>query len=231
MKAWWRIKNPQARGSNPRRSITSKGLKIILINCYRYYIRGSMGTTRVRAEKVVKEAKKEEKKEAKAPIEKKVEISAIIRVAGTDLNGEKKLINAIRGIKGVSHAMARAICTATSFDPNVKLGSLTPQEMEKLESVIKDPLSYGIPTWYVNRRKDPETGKDVYLSGSDLDVARKFDIQKMVDMKSYKGVRHMLGLPVRGQRTRSSFRKGRVVGVVRKAIKIALAKADEEKKK
>ena len=63
-----------------------------------------------------------------------------------------------------------------------------------------------------------------------LETAKKFDIQRMVDLKTYKGIRHMLGLPVRGQRTRSSFRKGRVVGVVRKAVKLAMKKAEEEGK-
>jgi len=189
-----------------------------------------MGTTRVRLEKETKEVKKEEKKEAKAPAIKKTEISLIVRVAGTDLNGEKKLINALRGIKGISHNMARAICTASSFDPNIKLGELKENEIEKLESVIKDPIKFGIPFWSVNRKRDIESGKDIYLTGADLDVARKFDVQRMVDLKTYKGVRHMLGLPVRGQRTRSSFRKGKVVGVVRKAIKIMMGKTEEKEK-
>jgi small subunit ribosomal protein S13 len=78
-----------------------------------------------------------------------------------------------------------------------------------------------------------ESGIDMHMSGSDVDVTRKFDVQRMVDKKTYKGVRHMLGLPVRGQRTKSSFRKGRTVGVVRKAARLTAgggAKKELEKK-
>jgi len=82
----------------------------------------------------------------------------------------------------------------------------------------------------VNRRKDLESGTDIHLSGQDVDIGRRFDIQRLVDAKTYKGVRHMLGLPVRGQRTRSSFRKGRVVGVVRKSVRIVQQESKEEKK-
>ncbi len=58
------------------------------------------------------------------------------------------------------------------------------------------------------------------MTGPELDVTKKFDIQGKIDIKSYKGTRHMFGLPVRGQRTRSSFRKGKIVGVVRKSVRI-----------
>ena len=72
-----------------------------------------------------------------------------------------------------------------------------------------------------------QCGKDAHLSGTDVKVAEKFDIKAMIDKKSYRGVRHMLGLPVRGQRTKSSFRKGKTVGVVRKK---ALAQKSKGKK-
>ncbi len=68
----------------------------------------------------------------------------------------------------------------------------------------------------VNRRKDPETGEDVHLTGSDLDFAIKQDKEKHMALKSWKGVRYAAGLPVRGQRTRTMGRKGKTVGVHRK---------------
>jgi len=176
-----------------------------------------MGVTKVKVEGE-KVEKKEEKKVEKKPVVKR-EVKLVVRVANTDLDGEKKLRNALLGIKGISHAMSKAICLAAGFDPNVKLGSLSEEEIAKLEDVIKDPIKYGIPSWLLNRRREPETGKDLHLVGSDLEIARKFDIQKMIELKTYKGVRHMYGLPVRGQRTRSSFRKGKTVGVVKKGSK------------
>ncbi|MEM5773130.1 MAG: 30S ribosomal protein S13 [Candidatus Aenigmatarchaeota archaeon] len=186
-----------------------------------------MGVTKVKAEEEVEKPKKE--KVEKKPVVKK-EVRVIVRVANTDLNGEKPLKNALLGIKGISHAMSKAVCLAAGFDPNRKLGSLNEEEIAKLESVIKEPNKFGIPNWLLNRRREPETGNDFHLTGSDLEIARKFDIQKMIDLKTYKGVRHMYGLPVRGQRTRSSFRKGRVVGVVKKSVRVAQEKAKSEKK-
>lgn len=64
------------------------------------------------------------------------------------------------------------------------------------------------------------------MSGTDIFTATKFDVQKQVDIKSYRGWRHMLGQPVRGQRTRSHFRLGRVVGVLKKDIKAQGGKAE-----
>ncbi|MEM5766381.1 MAG: 30S ribosomal protein S13 [Candidatus Aenigmatarchaeota archaeon] len=185
-----------------------------------------MGVTKVRAEEKVESPKKE--KVEKKPVEKKVRV--VVRVMNTDLNGEKPLKSALLGIKGISHNMSRAVCLVGGFDPNVKLSSLKEEEIAKIEAIIRDPKKYGIPAWLLNRRREPETGADLHLVGADLEIAKKFDIQKQIDLKTYKGVRHMLGLPVRGQRTRSSFRKGRVVGVVKKAVKIAQEKAKSEKK-
>jgi small subunit ribosomal protein S13 len=105
--------------------------------------------------------------------------------------------------------------------------------MQKLEQVIKNPSNFGIPGWALNRRRDPEHGKDVHLTEVDLDMQKKFDVQRYIDLKSYRGFRHMFGLPVRGQHTRSSFRKGRVVGVIRKSAlptTAAGAAATKEKK-
>jgi small subunit ribosomal protein S13 len=186
-----------------------------------------MGVTKVRAEEKIEKPKKE--KIEKKPVEKK-EIRLVVRVMNTDLDGEKSLRNALLGIKGIGHAMSKAICFASGLDPNVKLGSLSEEDIAKLEAVIKEPTKYGIPTWFLNRRKEPETGTDIHLVGADLEIGKKFDIQRMIDLKTYKGFRHMLGLPVRGQRTRSSFRKGRVVGVVKKSVRITQEKAKTEKK-
>lgn len=191
-----------------------------------------MGTTKLKPMEEEKEEKKEYKK-AKKPEKPKIESSelrTIVRVMGTDLDGEKPLIRALTGIKGISYSMCKAILSSSEYNEMTKLGSLAEQDIRKIEEIIRNPQNYGIPSWMLNRRKDRETGKDIHFSGVDLDVAKKFDIQGMIDLKSYKGVRHMLGLPARGQRTRSSFRKGRVVGVVRKAALAQTQKAAEEKK-
>ena len=186
-----------------------------------------MGVTKVRAPE---EKEKPKDKKVKVKAVKTKEIEAIIRVTSTDLDGEKKLIQALKKIKGISHAMSKAICVVSGFSPDVKLGSLSESDLEKLEEVIKDPIKFGVPTNLVNRMKDIDTGKDLHVTGPDLGIQKKFDIKRMIDMKCYKGIRHMYGLPVRGQRTRSSFRKGRVVGVIKKTIRLQMKKEEKEKK-
>lgn len=176
--------------------------------------------------KDVKEERPEKKEPAKPvkPEKQRPEIREIVRVAGTSLDGEKTVVRGIKKIKGISHSMAKAICKVSGLGPNTKLGSLTEGQIKELEDVIKDPITFNVPVWMINRRKDPESGKDLHITGPDLDISTKFDIKGAVNVKSFRGIRHMYGLPVRGQRTRSSFRKGRAVGVVRKAVQIKMKK-------
>ena len=190
-----------------------------------------MGVTRVK-EKEGKEQKPKKEEGKPKKIEKpKVEMKEIIRVVGTDLDGAKPIIRVLRKIKGISHAMSKIICTVSGIEETRSLGSLTESEIRSIEEIIKDPVKFGIPAYVINRRKDRESGSDIHLTGPDLDVAKKFDVQNMVNMRSYRGSRHMFGLPAHGQRTRSSFRKGKSVGVVRKEIKIVQEKSEKKEKK
>ena len=183
-----------------------------------------MGISRVKdVDKLEEEKKKKEEKkvEKKLPIKKeKKPKGAIVRLLNTDLDGDKPIVHAIRGIKGISFAMANAVVKAAGFDPKRKLGSLSEEELKKLEDVMKNPTAYGIPSFLFNRRKDPITGKDMHLTGTDVTITERFDIQREINLGTYRGWRHMLGQPVRGQRTRSHFRHGRTVGVVRKAVRL-----------
>jgi small subunit ribosomal protein S13 len=74
-----------------------------------------------------------------------------------------------------------------------------------------------------------KTGKDIHISSSDIAMYLRDDLTLMKKMRSYKGIRHELGQPVRGQRTRSTFRTNKSVGVVRKKA-MATAKPREDKK-
>jgi small subunit ribosomal protein S13 len=96
------------------------------------------------------------------------------------------------------------------------LGSLNPEQIKKLEDAINNPSKYGIPNFMLNRRSEPSTGEDQHLVSSKLRFAVKSDIDFMRKIRCYKGIRHELGLPVRGQRTRTSFRGGSAVGVAKK---------------
>jgi small subunit ribosomal protein S13 len=140
----------------------------------------------------------------------------IIRIARTDLDGTLKLDRALSKVKGVGRRLARAIIKATGLNPEQRAGFISDADLEKIEEVLKNPPKFGIPTWLLNRQKDIETGEDKHLIGADLDIQIKMDIDYLMKIKSWRGIRHGLGLKVRGQRTRCSGRKGRTVGVTRK---------------
>lgn len=165
-----------------------------------------------------KEVRKEEmreEEEKKAPKEAKHE--ALVRIAATDIPARLSIYAGLTKIKGISWAMSAAICRALKIDKNRKISTLSEVEIEKILTFIKNP---SLPTWLLNRRKDVESGANKHLITTELDLQREFDIRKMKKMKCYKGIRHALGQPVRGQRTRSHFRKkGRVIGVMRAKTK------------
>jgi len=166
----------------------------------------------------------EKKDEKKKRIHEETKRFSLVRMSGTDLDGDKPLSIAMLGIKGVSWSFANAVCIASGMDPKMKLKDVEEAgHVPKIEEIIKNPIRFGVPAFIVNRRRDIETGADMHMSGSDLDVSTRFDVQRHVDLKTYRGWRHMLGQPVRGQRTKAKFRqKGRVVGVLKKSVKIQM---------
>lgn len=167
--------------------------------------------------------------------EQKTEAEAyrhLVRVVNTDLDGKKQILYALTKIRGISYQLANAICAVAGIDIQKKTGELSDTEVEKLDTVIRTPGQFSIPQWMYNRRRDIETGTDKHLFGPDLKFIQDIDIRLMKKIKCYRGVRHSLGLPVRGQRTRSNFRKnkGKVLGVIRKTVASAAAKPAEDKK-
>ncbi len=154
-------------------------------------------------------------------------VKKIVRLMATDINGNLSVINALRKIKGISFMFSHSICTITGTDPRAKIGTLGDAELSTLSEAIKNPA---MPVYMLNRRKDPETGKNIHLTGTQIDLVRRDDINTLARIRAYRGVRHQMGQPVRGQRTRSSFRTSkRAVGVMKKAARAA-AKPKEEKK-
>ncbi len=173
-----------------------------------------------------KGAPKEGKKEAPKPKEGEPEIRHIVRVAGTDLEGKKSVMYALTGIKGISRRIAKILSVNSGLDPQATLGYLKDAEIEKLQSSV-DSITMIIPSWMANKQNDIMSGEDRQLIGTDVLLGLNEDLNLMKKMRSYKGVRHDRGLRVRGQRTRSTGRKGRTVGVTRALI---AAKAKEAKK-
>jgi len=142
----------------------------------------------------------------------------IVRIVNTDLDGNKKISHALLKIKGVGFMMANVLCNCANVQHAKKAGVLSRAEVERLEKIISNPISAGIPSWLFNRRRDLETGEDMHVLGADLKFQHENDLKMMKKLKSYKGLRHSWGLPVRGQSTKSNFRNkaGKSLGVKRK---------------
>ena len=150
--------------------------------------------------------------------EQKQELKYFVRIANTDLDGNKSIYNSLTKIKGINFMFSNAICNTAGIEKAKKTGYLTDEEVAKIDEIVKEPSKFKLPAWLFNRKRDPEDGTDKHLIGVTLTFTQDNDIKMMKKIKSYKGIRHSHGLPVRGQRTRSNFRKnkGKVMGVKRK---------------
>jgi len=144
------------------------------------------------------------------------EFKYIVRMFGTDVDGNRPLVLGLTSIKGVGLSMASSIVKALGLDPKVKIGELSDEEISRLTKAVEDPVSVGVPSWKLNRQKDYETGRDLHLNTSRLLMTVREDINRLKRIRSYRGIRHERNLKVRGQRTRSTGRKGSVVGVRKK---------------
>ncbi len=162
--------------------------------------------------------KQESKKPALKPKEADINLDRnLIRLCDADIFTDEKIYYALRKIKGVSFSYANAVCKVLNLDRNTMVGALDTTKISEIESVIKDPAKYGIKSWMLNRRKDYETGENKHLVSSNIKLALESDIKRLKAIKSYRGLRHALGQPSRGQKTRSHFRKGSAIGVKRKS--------------
>lgn len=143
------------------------------------------------------------------------EFRYILRLVDTDVDGNKPLYHGLTKIRGVGSIFANAVCKISKIPKTKKIGNLTDKEIEKLTDIIRNPLKYSIPNWMLNRRKDPQDFQNKHILTSDLRFIQDNDIKMMKKIKCYKGIRHMFNLPVRGQCTRSNFRKnkGKTTGV------------------
>lgn len=144
------------------------------------------------------------------------EFKHMVRIARKDINGNKTIENALADVKGVGKALSRAIGIVMGLDLSQKIGYLSDDKVTEIEEKIRDPKSLNIPDWMLNRRNDYESGETGHLIESDLMMTLRDDLNRMKKTRSYKGRRHEVGLPVRGQRTKSTFRKGSSVGVRRR---------------
>jgi len=122
----------------------------------------------------------------------------LARIAGIDLPREKKVEHALTYIYGIGISSAREIVKAAGVDPSTRVRNLTESEVSDIRKEID--LAYRVE--------------------GDLRRELSMNIRRLMEIGSYRGLRHRRGLPVRGQRTKTNarMRKGpkRTVGVRRK---------------
>lgn len=122
------------------------------------------------------------------------------RIAGVDLPRDKRVEVALTYIYGIGRSLAREIVAAAEINPATRVRDLTESEISKIREIID---------------------QDYKVEG-DLRREETMNIKRLIDIGSYRGRRHRIGLPVRGQRTRTNARtrKGpkRSVGAKRNRV-------------
>jgi len=121
------------------------------------------------------------------------------RLLGVDIPNNKKIEYALQYLYGIGPSRAKILCEKTGIDPNVRSHELSEEQLNKVSEMISE-MGYVV----------------------EGDLRREFsgNLKRLIAIRSYRGIRHQRGLPVRGQRTRTNARtrKGgkKTVGVVRK---------------
>jgi small subunit ribosomal protein S13 len=122
------------------------------------------------------------------------------RIAGVNIAPQKHIIISLRGIYGIGLTRAKKICIQANVEPSTKTKDLTEAQLESIRQQV-----------------------GTFVVEGDLRREVTMSIKRLVDLGSYRGIRHKKGLPVRGQRTRTNARtrKGRRKGVVGTSSKAA----------
>jgi small subunit ribosomal protein S13 len=109
------------------------------------------------------------------------------RVAGVDIPNEKRLDISLRYIFGIGPKSASVICEKTQISPATKTRDLTDAELTRIREILD---------------------KEFVIEG-DLRREVRQNIQRLIEINCYRGIRHRRGLPVRGQRTKTNARTKR----------------------
>ncbi|MDI6785573.1 MAG: 30S ribosomal protein S13 [bacterium] len=120
------------------------------------------------------------------------------RIVGVDLPRNKRIEIALTYIYGIGITSSKKILSMTNIDPNTRVHNLTEDEISRLRQVIEKEF-----------KVEGDLRKEVFMS-----------IKRLIEVGSYRGVRHRKNLPARGQRTKTNARthKGqkRAVGIKKK---------------
>merc|ERR1711959_355347 len=100
----------------------------------------------------------------------------ILRVLNTNVDGRQKVQYALTSIKGVGRRFANIICKKAEVDLNKRAGELTPDEVERVVTIIQNPRQFKVPDWMLNRKKDYKTGKFSQVVANNLDMKLRDDL-------------------------------------------------------
>ncbi|KAI2622625.1 ribosomal protein S13 [Xylaria nigripes] len=140
----------------------------------------------------------------------------IIRLLNTNVDGKQKALYSLTSIKGIGARFADLILKKADIDKSKRAGELTPEELERVVQIVKDPAAYKIPAWFLNRQRDIVTGTNSHAISSAVDSKLREDLERLKKIRAHRGLRHYWGLRVRGQHTKTTGRRGRTVGVSKK---------------
>ena len=144
------------------------------------------------------------------------EFKHILRVQNTNIDGKQKGPFGVRQIRGVGRRFAILGMKIAQIDCKKRAGEITDKEISSFNDIIARPLEYNIPKWFLNRQRDPKNGQWSQLISNQLDTILREDVERLRKSKNHRGLRHYYGLKVRGQRTKSTGRTGKTLGVTRK---------------
>ena len=140
----------------------------------------------------------------------------LVRIMGTGVNADLSLVFGLSKVKGIGVMFANALCHSLGFDKNSKISELSEKDIEKIEEFLSNPKkSTDIPTWLLNQRKELETGEDHHIVTKDIDYTELQLMRRIGKLKTYKGLRRRLKLTVRGQRTKSNFRRNKTLAAMK----------------
>lgn len=139
-----------------------------------------------------------------------------MRLVNTNIDGCLKVATAISAIKGVGRRFAIVVLKKANVDPSKRAGECTTEELDRILIVIGAPCQYKIADWFLNRKNDVRTGQCMQAVSSALDTKLRDDLERLKKIRTNRGMRLYWGLRARGQRTKTTGRHGRTVGVVAK---------------
>mmetsp|Transcript_31229 Transcript_31229/g.58215 ORF Transcript_31229/g.58215 Transcript_31229/m.58215 type:complete len:156 (-) Transcript_31229:214-681(-) len=141
------------------------------------------------------------------------EFTALLRILNTNVDGLRKVPYALTGIRGVGRRFATLCCHRANIDVNKRAGELTQDEIDNLLAILSEPAQYKIPEWFLNRQKDRKTNRYMQIVSNELNQKMREDFERMKKIRLHRGLRHIWGIKVRGQHTKTTGRRGRNLGI------------------